>query len=145
MVTETVDTTRCELCGTALETRVDGGHGPTTFAFTSHTQDFCRMATLARIAAMQAVAMDYMNRQRTDEESLAELGRWVSSLTRIVDSGSKWLELRAQRQSSRDKIRESIGTPGQAFEHPLWVAEGEVAAAIQQAISQVEIKRKRAQ
>lgn len=140
---DAVETTRCELCGTALETRVDGEHGPTTFAFTSHTPEFCRKATLARIHAMQAIAMDHLNRQRTDEDSLAELGRWVGCLTKIVDSGMKWIELRAQRQSGRDKLRETIAGHARAIEHPLWMAEEEVADAIQQAISQVEIRKAR--
>lgn len=139
---DAVETTRCELCSTALETRVDGEHGPTTFAFTSHTPEFCRKATLARINAMHAIAMDHLNRQRTDEDSLVELGRWVGCLTKIVDSGMKWIELRAQRQSSRDKLRDAAGR-APAFQHPLWTAESEVAAAIQQAISQVEIRKAR--
>lgn len=143
MVTDSVDTTRCDLCGTALETRVDGEHGPTRFAFTSHTPEFCRKATLARLHAMQAVGLEYAHRAETDRQALEELGRWIGCLTGIVDSGSKWLDLRAQRQSSRDKIRESIGAETKVFEHPLWEAEQEVAAAIQQAISQVEIRKAR--
>lgn len=120
----TVDVTRCELCGIPTQTLVDGEHGPARFMFTAHTTDFCRKATLARMRAMQEIVTEHVMREAGYRESIEQLSRWVGHMSRICETGSRWLA--------------TIPIGGQVP-----ALESDLANALQQTISQVEIQKKR--
>jgi hypothetical protein len=114
------DIKRCELCGCPLEyTEANGSR----FVFTAHTTDFCGRTTAARIKAMQQVLEETLLRERATYESMIELGKWISCLTRICEAGRKWLA-----------IRRDIDDSGATLA---------LTDALEHAISQVEIQNKR--
>lgn len=114
------DIKRCELCGCPLEyTEANGSR----FVFTAHTADFCGRATAARIKAMQQMLEEVLLRERATYESMIELGKWASTLTRICETGRRWLAIRRELDPAGATLA--------------------LTDALEQAISQVEIQNKR--
>lgn len=127
---------RCDLCLCPLETYVDATQ---RFVHSVHTADGCRKATLQRILSQQEMLTNALIQGDSDRAALAELGQWIGSLSRIVDCGRKWVELRVKRVADLEKLRRAFGSGER--DHPLWVAEREVAEAIEAAIQHVEVRR----
>jgi|1185.fasta_scaffold52011_2 hypothetical protein len=136
------DIKRCELCGCPLEYASDAG----AFIFTAHTAAFCRSATAARIKVMQQMLEETLLRERATYESMIELGKWVSTLTRICSAGRKWIAgFPNGKMISASDLERSGGefTASSMGNLQMSPAASDLYQALQQAISQVEIQNKR--
>jgi hypothetical protein len=134
---------RCELCGCPLEyTETNGSR----FVFTAHTADFCGRATAARIKAMQQMLEETLLRERATYESMIELGKWVSTLTRICETGRRWIAgFPNGKMVSASELEQSGGgfTASSTGNLQMSPAASDLYQALQHAISQVEIQNKR--
>lgn len=135
---------QCALCCQITEiSHVDLDGKVTTVKFDLHTEETCRSSTLQRIKVLEELHI--RDRRDIDHQTgvIQDLGLLIGSLSSVVSAGRRWIEHRRKRAEDLVRLRNTFGTQDRAIQHPLWQAEEDVAAAIDQAIGAVE-KRNRA-
>jgi hypothetical protein len=125
---------RCDLCLAILEIVTLSPVGTMTRQAFAHTAEDCRTATIQRMRVYEEMHMRdtlEIQRQGTILESLANM---VGATGEILDAGKRWLEHRSQRAEDMRRLRSAFGTSERTMMHPLYVAEEQVAEAIQRGL-----------
>lgn len=137
VTTAPIDRRRCPLCLSILEVS-QAQDGKVERLQFPHPPENCRTITLQRIKALEEQVLSLGHRERDAELTIDRLGHYVGVAAGILAAGRRWLEHRKQRAEDLQRLRKALGTNERNLQHPLWIAEEEVATAIQCAIDFVE-------
>jgi hypothetical protein len=125
---------RCDLCLAILEIATMASCGSVIRQSFAHSPEECRSSTIQRMRVYEEMHMKdtlEIQRQNVILEGLANM---IGATGEILDAGKRWIEHRRQRAEDMRRLRSAFGTNERTMMHPLYVAEEQVAEAIQRGL-----------